>query len=95
MTMTALHGTTGASGPRRHPVIVPDHWYGVEDVARHYDLPRSTVRELIAAGKIPGTKVGRSWRAYGADIIRCDNELRAKGGARPLSGPQGPDQPTT
>jgi hypothetical protein len=42
---------------------------------------------MIAVGTIPGTKVGRGWRAYGADILRRDQELRHAANA-----PQGPDR---
>lgn len=90
MTMTAATGPTSGGGGRpsgaplapaptyrrRTVHIDPDHWYGVDDLAAHYDLPKSTVRELIAVGTIPGTKVGRGWRAHGADILRRDQELR-------------------
>lgn len=84
--------TTLAPPPyrRRTVHIDPDHWYGVDDLAAHYDLPKSTVRELIYTGVIPATKVGRGWRSYGADILRRDQELRHDAANGPLGGVRAP-----
>lgn len=85
MTMTVVPNASGQGTPppprrRRAVLIEPDRWYNVDDLAAHYDLPKSTVRELIVARVIPGTKVGRGWRAHGADILARDAQLRRASG---------------
>lgn len=79
---------------RRLVAFEPTQWYGVDDLAGHFDLPASTIRELIAAGFLPGTKLGRTWRSYGADILARDAELREQQTDRhrgPYAPAQSPD----
>ena len=35
----------------------------VKDIARELACSQETVRRMLKAGKIPGVKVGRDWRA--------------------------------
>ena len=39
-----------------------------KELAQYLKLPESTVRQLVREGRIPGVKVGRSWRFHKAAI---------------------------
>lgn len=84
MTMTSP-APMGTAGRRPTVRIEADHWYSLADVANHYALARTTAREMIAAGMIPATKVGRGWRVYGADILAEDARRRAESTRAPLA----------
>jgi excisionase family DNA binding protein len=48
-----------------------------EEVAELLRVHENTVRQLIASGKLPATKVGRAWRVKKADVQAY---LKANGG---------------
>lgn len=87
MTLTTVTGPSNGGGHRRSIHIEPDLWYGVDEVAAHYGIPTSTTRELLAAGMLPASKVGRTWRVYGADILAADAARRAQGAKLTAPGP--------
>ena len=54
-----------------------------EELAQYLKLPESTVRQLVREGRIPGIKVGRSWRFHKAAIdawLAGHHGPQAKGG---------------
>jgi excisionase family DNA binding protein len=37
-------------------------WLSLDDLANYLKKPKSTLYKLVQAGKLPGHKLGRSWR---------------------------------
>ena len=42
----------------------------LQETASFLELHPNTVRSLVREGRLPGTKVGRSWRFVEADLVR-------------------------
>lgn len=59
-----------APAPCRHvdAPLQPGTTLAVEEVARRLGRHPDTIREDLRAGRLPGVKIGRSWRVVAADL---------------------------
>lgn len=51
----------------------------LEEVAEYLKLAKKTAYRLAAEGKLPGFKVGGSWRFKQEDIVRWIEEQKKRG----------------
>ena len=60
-----------ASAPVKDEGTIPT-WeiWTVADVAAHLHVSDDTVRKAVAAGQIPGYKIGSQWR-FNRDVVRA------------------------
>jgi len=54
----------------------------IKEVAEYLKLKEKTAYKLVAEGKIPGFKVGGSWRFKKREIEKWIEERSQEGGAR-------------
>lgn len=54
----------------------------IKEVAEYLKLKEKTAYKLVAEGKIPGFKVGGSWRFKKSEIEKWIEERSQEGGAR-------------
>lgn len=54
----------------------------IKEVADYLKLKEKTAYKLVAEGKIPGFKVGGSWRFKKSEIEKWIEERSQEGGAR-------------
>lgn len=53
-----------------------------KDVARKLDVTASRVRQIILAGKLPATKLGRDWFVKEEDVEAYQTRREQQGGQR-------------
>ncbi len=70
-----MSGSGGTSPRSREPVWkvmpmadAPDTIMNLDDLAAYVKLSKSSLYKLCQAGKVPGTKIGRTWRFH-KDVI--------------------------
>ena len=52
-------------------------WLDLDELAKHLKTPKSTLYKLVRAGKLPGHKVGRSYR-FDRDEVDASIKRSAK-----------------
>jgi excisionase family DNA binding protein len=58
-------------------------WLSIEELAAYLKKPKSTLYKLVQAGRLPGHKVGRSWRFDRAEVDSAiKSQVRSKVGPR-------------
>ncbi len=55
------------------------HWISLEDLGKYLKKSTSTLYKLANAGKLPGHKIGRTWRFDRDDI---DAWMKGRGSAK-------------
>lgn len=63
-----------------YAVVVPRLLYPPEDAAQMLGVSRSTVYELMAAGKLASVRIGRARRIRHDDLVRFVRALPIEGG---------------
>jgi excisionase family DNA binding protein len=62
-----LHSRSHAWNVKSPPF--DEHMLGVAQVAKMLGISARTVRYLASMGEMPGSKVGRAWRFWRAEIL--------------------------
>lgn len=89
----SLHECDLTSTPDPDAAVVDGAHVGTADAARRLGVSASYVRQLIAAGELPGVRVGRAWRIPEAALEQAARARAAR--TRQVAQPEAPlAQPT-
>lgn len=93
----SLHECDLTSSPDPDAAVVDGAHVGTADAARRLGVSASYVRQLIAAGDLPATRIGRAWRVLETDLDALAQQRAGRGRqvAQPVAqvAPVGADTP--
>jgi len=75
----SLHECDLTSSPDPDAAVVDGAHVGTADAARRLGVSASYVRQLIAAGDLPATRIGRAWRVLETDLDALAQQRAGRG----------------